>query len=133
MTSVREGVEVEPAPCGQCGKMTVSRIESPDGKVGCLACFMGFLSGGPPALDAKVQGVVETQETHLHVTQGQFEKLVRIRKGVCTCCWNWASPVDKDETEIECVECHEHCVKGASRARDDGNIVIVETEEESDW
>jgi len=31
LTSVREGVEVEPVPCGKCGRLTVSRIESPDG------------------------------------------------------------------------------------------------------
>ena len=77
--------------------------------------------------------MAEIQETHLHVTQEQFERLVRIRRGICTCCWNFASPVDKDETEVECEECHEHCVKGAGRARDDGNIVIVKDKAESDW
>jgi hypothetical protein len=40
---VREGVQVEPAPCGLCGRTTVNRIESPDGKVGCLDCLKDFL------------------------------------------------------------------------------------------
>lgn len=47
---VREGVEVEPALCGKCGRMTVSRIESPDGQVGCLDCLKDFLLGSPPKL-----------------------------------------------------------------------------------
>jgi hypothetical protein len=41
--TVREGVQVEPTPCGKCGRMTVSRIESPDGQVGCLDCLRDFL------------------------------------------------------------------------------------------
>lgn len=45
--TVREGVQVEPAPCGKCGRMTVSRIESPDGQVGCLDCLKDFLVGPP--------------------------------------------------------------------------------------
>jgi hypothetical protein len=55
MTSVREGVEVEPAPCGSCGKMTVSRIESPNGKIGCLECFLRFLGSGAPRLPGEDQ------------------------------------------------------------------------------
>lgn len=45
--TVREGVEVEPAPCGKCGRMTVSRIESPDGEIGCMECLQDFLVGTP--------------------------------------------------------------------------------------
>lgn len=48
--TVREGVQVEPAPCGKCGRMTVSRIESPDGQVGCLDCLKDFLLGEPSKL-----------------------------------------------------------------------------------
>lgn len=40
---VQEGVKVEPVPCGKCGKLTVSRIESPDGQVGCLECLTDHL------------------------------------------------------------------------------------------
>jgi hypothetical protein len=45
--TVREGVQVEPAPCGKCGRMTVSRIENKDGEVGCLDCLKDFLVGPP--------------------------------------------------------------------------------------
>lgn len=48
--TVQEGVQVEPAPCGKCGRMTVSRIESPDGQIGCLDCLGNFLLGGDPLL-----------------------------------------------------------------------------------
>jgi len=41
--SIREGVEVEPVRCDKCGELTVSHIESPDGKKGCLKCFREFL------------------------------------------------------------------------------------------
>ena len=75
LVDVKEGVEAEPVPCGfqltgskpsrevipvepdfssktcgKCGKLTVSRIESPDGKVGCLECFVKHLSEGAPKL-----------------------------------------------------------------------------------
>ena len=77
--------------------------------------------------------MAELQPTQLRVTQKQFEKLIRIRRGICTSCWDFAEGVAKDETEVQCEECHEHCVQGAEKAREDGNIVIVETEGESDW
>ena len=43
--TIQEGVSVKPVPCGKCGKMTISRIESPDGQVGCLDCLKDFLLG----------------------------------------------------------------------------------------
>ena len=48
ITSIREGVEVDPIRCDKCGELTVSRIESPDGKKGCLKCFGEFLSQRKP-------------------------------------------------------------------------------------
>lgn len=59
LTSVREGVEVEPAPCGNCGEMTISRIESPDGKIGCLKCLMGFIGSRDPVPRLPVSSVTE--------------------------------------------------------------------------
>jgi transcription elongation factor Elf1 len=44
---VQEGVQVEPAVCGKCGRMTVSRIESHSGEVGCLDCLMNFIIEQP--------------------------------------------------------------------------------------
>lgn len=60
--TVREGVEVEPAQCGNCGEMTISRIESPDGKVGCLRCFGKFLKPGP--LDRKAARAMLRAKLH---------------------------------------------------------------------
>lgn len=45
VTRVREGVEANPVVCEKCGKITISRIESPDGQVGCLNCLKSFLIG----------------------------------------------------------------------------------------
>jgi hypothetical protein len=50
ITGIREGVQVEPAPCGKCGRMTINRIESPDGQIGCLDCLGHFILGGDPLL-----------------------------------------------------------------------------------
>lgn len=77
--------------------------------------------------------MAESQPTRLRVTQQQFEKLVRIHRGICTSCWSFAPRVDKDETEVHCEECHEYCVQGAEKAKETGNLILVETEEESDW
>lgn len=43
-TTVQEGVQVEPAICELCGGICISRIESPDGKVRCLKCFLAAMS-----------------------------------------------------------------------------------------
>lgn len=73
------------------------------------------------------------EPTRLRVTQEQFEKLIRLRRGICTACWSFAAGVTKDESEVQCEECHEYCVQGVEKARGTGNLVIVATEEESDW
>jgi hypothetical protein len=48
ITDIREGVQIAPARCGKCGELTVSRIEGPDGKIGCLKCFGEFLKPKVP-------------------------------------------------------------------------------------
>jgi hypothetical protein len=52
--TVQEGVKVEPTPCGNCGRMTISRIQSPDGQVGCLECLKDYILGEPTGIEPRV-------------------------------------------------------------------------------